>query len=100
MLRYLQPSSSLFYFYYGVSFALYLMVLFTSKKKKSSTDWIKPYIPSQSSINTSGATASSKDPNTAKKFYMNVFFMDRREVIRNLIRTKVNFMPILTYQHR
>lgn len=75
--------TSLFYFFYGISAALYLTILFTSKKKTVLAGPLKPF----------GASSSAPVPNKEqvpiKRIYMNIFFLDRKELIRNIIRSKV-----------
>lgn len=61
---------SLYYIIYGVFLTLYLYLLF--KPRKDSTP----------------STIKNKDE-YYKKLYLNIFFMDRKEIIRNIIRSKV-----------
>jgi hypothetical protein len=75
-------SNSAFYFLFGASAALSVLILFTSKKKI--TFHFKPYNNYSSTTNS----ISNEQP-VVKKFFMNVFFLDRREFIRNIIRSKV-----------
>ena len=63
----------LFNFFFGVSFCIYFYCLFFKKD----------YSSSSSSNSKSSSTAF------AKKIYLNVYFVDRKEVIRNIIRSKV-----------
>jgi hypothetical protein len=86
--------SSLFHFFYGATVALYLLILFTSKKKSTITG---PLITKALNANPNPTTtkdsvlppSTSKDQAPWKKIYMNIFFLDRKELIRNIIRSKV-----------
>jgi hypothetical protein len=59
--------NNVFYFLFGVCSTLYFVVLFTSKNSKSKTG----------------------DGNDVRRFYVNLFFINRKEVVENLIRSKV-----------
>lgn len=60
-------SSGIFYFFFGVAVTLYSMVLYFKRQNKS-TDVQK---------------------NSACRFYINIFFLDREEFVRNIVRSKV-----------
>eukprot|EP01039_Chlorochromonas_danica_P005226 gene5226-5758_t len=94
MISLLWDVSSTFYFFYGLSVCLYLLILFTSKKKTIFAGPIKPFLPSSSSSSSSSSSASSsaapsKEQVPQRRLYMNIFFLDRKELIRNIIRSKV-----------
>lgn len=74
--------SSLFYFFFGTSAALYFLILFTSKKKSVFAGPVKPYVPSVLAPKEQG-------PQPFKRLYLNVYFLDRKEMIYNIIRSKV-----------
>lgn len=74
---------SFFYFFFGCSVALYFMILFTSKKRTVLAGPVKPFA-------SLAAAIKDQSPIPQKRLYMNVFFLDRKEFIRNIIRSKVS----------
>lgn len=58
----------LFYFWYGIFISIYFYILFFTKREKSKNLTREVYV---------------------KKLYLNIYFMDRKEIIRNIIRSKV-----------
>jgi len=67
--------ASLFYFIFGFASALYVVIL-----------WSKMY----------GAKSDEPTNKIPVKFYLNIFFLDRKELLRNMVRSKVSRnMPLL-----
>jgi hypothetical protein len=68
--------SSIFYFIFGFATALYIVIL-----------WSKVFGNSKSDDQTKS---------TAVKFYLNIFFLDRKELLRNIVRSKISRnLPLL-----
>lgn len=61
--------SNLYYFFFGITTTLFCYLFFIKETSKSNNN-----------INAV----------TSAKFYINVFFLDRRELVRNIIRSKVS----------
>jgi hypothetical protein len=79
--------SYLFYFWYGVFATIYFYILFFKKSESSSSS-------QQNSQNEKSGKQSSINYGTnkesyVKKIYLNMYFVDRKEVVRNIIRSKV-----------
>lgn len=60
--------ANIFYFCYGILISIYFYILFSPKREKSKNLSKESYV---------------------KKLYLNIYFMDRKEIIRNIIRSKV-----------
>lgn len=68
--------SSIFYFVFGFASALYIVIL-----------WSKVFGSSKSDDSTKSTTV---------KFYLNIFFLDRKELLRNIVRSKISRnLPLL-----
>lgn len=66
--------SACFYFIFGASFALYAVIL-----------WSKVF-----------GKGEDQNKSSAVKFYLNIFFLDRKELVRNIVRSKISRnMPLL-----
>jgi hypothetical protein len=63
--------SGLFYFSFGCVFLAYLYILFSKKRESKETK------------------TASKD-SSIKRVYLNIFFQDRKECIRNIVRSKIS----------
>jgi hypothetical protein len=76
--------SYLFYFWYGVFATIYFYILFFKKSDSSSSSNHNEKTAKSSAINY-----GTNKESYVKKIYLNIYFVDRKEVVRNIIRSKV-----------
>lgn len=77
--------SALYYFSFGISVAVYLWILFTKPSPVTTAT-----NSSGTSNNSNANKKENNNSNVMRRLYLNVFFLDRTEVIHTIIRSKVS----------